>query len=378
MWNLLLVVSTVLAQSTPQLCAREGEVIASEEYHIAILGNTRPLDVKSDPVAGRVGPSVGITKKLLEDIQNDEPNCVVFVGDMVRNGSKKEWKGFEKNQLSLLGNIPYQPVMGDLESLKDDKYLNTEAVFPDMGTDIGYNRVGSWQYFDIDTGGKVYRMMILDGNKSILKSRWNEQLAWIEETIQGKYDGMFVFIHLPWYNLAGMAPKMNPDEAPEEILTHLEENMDLMKLQGVFFGGGHANQVILPNGNFGVAHIGVGGGGAPAEDLYLYQPGAEHNMTKRIELEKNFKDVLLKEINRWNGQSPLSAATMDKAMNTGTYKGFPGLIEGREFPIQGWWELSLKGNEIRAEYHHYYQNDTVSVIYAMDYINGRGWIGYPR
>ena len=143
---------TIASAETVSLCGKEGDIIEAEEYHFAILGNTRPMDVKSDPVAGRIGPSSGITQSLLADITKDKPNCVVFVGDMVRNGSKKEWKHFQRNQLEALDGIPFQPVMGDLESVKDDKYLNTDAIFPDMGTDIGYNRVGSWQYFDIKTG----------------------------------------------------------------------------------------------------------------------------------------------------------------------------------------------------------------------------------
>ena len=30
---------------------------------------------------------------------------------------------------------------------------------------------------------------------------------------------------------------------------------------------------MLPNGPYGLVHIGAGGGGAPSEDLYLWRPG---------------------------------------------------------------------------------------------------------
>ena len=39
----------------------------------------------------------------------------------------------------------------------------------------------------------------------------------------------------------------------------------MLKMRGIL-GGGHANQVILPNGPYGTLHVGAGGGGAPAED----------------------------------------------------------------------------------------------------------------
>ena len=80
------------------MCGVEAQKHSVERYQFAILGNTRPIDVKSDPVAGRIGPTKGVTESLLKDISKSSSDCVVFVGDMVRNGSKKEWKKFEKNQ----------------------------------------------------------------------------------------------------------------------------------------------------------------------------------------------------------------------------------------------------------------------------------------
>ena len=69
-------------------------------------------------------------------------------------------------------------------------------------------------------------------------------------------------MHQPWYNLAGSSPKMNPQGNPEELISYVEGAVDMLKLRGVFFGGGHANQVILPNGPYGTLHVGAGGGGA--------------------------------------------------------------------------------------------------------------------
>ena len=58
-----------------------------------------------------------------------------------------------------------------------------------------------------------------------------------------------------------------------------------------------------------------------------------------VKLEEQYVKSILEQVERWHGQSPLSASTLDKAFNTGTYEGFK-LIDGTEFPVQGWWELS--------------------------------------
>ena len=377
MYFLSMVFSLSMAQAA-SLCGKEAQQIEAEEYHFAILGNTRPLDVKGDPIAGRTGRTKGVTKKLLTNVAKNSPDCVVFVGDMVKNGSKKEWKRFEKDQLSLIPKQPVQPVIGDYEALKDPKYLNTEDIFPDLGTDIGYNRVGSWSYFDVNTDGVKWRVLILDANKSALTSRWNEQMLWLEEVTKGDFEAAFVFIHQPWYDLSGSTPKMNEGGHPEELISYIEGSMDMLKLRGVFFGGGHANQVILPNGPYGTLHVGAGGGGAPAEDLYQWQDGMEHGMPNQIELEERLTAVLREQVDRLHGQSALSPATLDKAFNTGTYKDFPGLFEGSQVPTQGWWELILDGSSSRIVYHFIFANGTIEPIYELRYSEKRGWKGYKR
>ena len=46
------------------------------------------------------------------------------------------------------------------------------------------------------------------------RNQMEEQLSWIEETMQGEFDALF-FSHLPYYNLAGTSPKMNPEGNPK-------------------------------------------------------------------------------------------------------------------------------------------------------------------
>ncbi len=369
----ILLTAFALANPHPQ-CADNSAVIEADKYYLAVVGNTRSQK-RSDAAAGRVSYSEETTPALLTNIKNKSPSCVAFVGDFTRSGHKKEWSRFQAEQLSHLGNIPVLPVAGDLEALKDSKYLNFKANFPNFGTDIGYNRVSSWYFYDVKMEGTTWRFMVLDANKKLLKSKWKEQLSWIDETMQGEFDALFVFMHLPYYNLAGSSPKMNPEGNPKELIEYIEDSMMDVKLRAVFFGGEHSNQAILPQGNFGTAYIGVGGGGAPADDLYLWQSGEAFDILDRVSLETVFREKLLSEVERWNSQSPLSTTTLNKAFNTGSYEKFPGLIEGNAYPVQGWWSLELEGKKSEITYYHYYQNGSIAPVYRLEYSEKRGWKG---
>ena len=115
------------------LCGKEAQQHEVDQYTFAIVGNTIPMDVKNDSLAGRVGKTKGVTKSLLKNVGKSSPDCVVFVGDMVKSGSKKDWKRFEKDQLALIPELPVQPVIGEYEALKDTKYTNTEYLFSRFG-----------------------------------------------------------------------------------------------------------------------------------------------------------------------------------------------------------------------------------------------------
>ena len=147
----------------------------------------------------------------------------------------------------------------------------------------------------------------------------------------------------------------------------------MMKLRAVFFGGGHANQVLTPNGKYGTLYVGVGGGGAPAEDLYLWQSGENAGIMDKVQLESVFKESILDQVSKWNSRTPFSPGMMDKAFNQGSYQDFPGLIDGSEFPMQGYWELKLRGTQSVVVYHHYLPNDSFIKLYKMEYFENNGW-----
>ena len=68
----------------------------------------------------------GCYRQYLENVKKNRW-IVLFLGIWLRTAVK--WKKFQKQQLTLIDGIPVQPVIGDYESIKDDKYLNTELTF---------------------------------------------------------------------------------------------------------------------------------------------------------------------------------------------------------------------------------------------------------
>ena len=134
------------------------------------------------------------------------------------------------------------PVMGDREGRLDIRYRGAEGAFPGTGAAIGFNRVGSWSAFDVETGDQTWRLLFLDSNKAKLGSRWREQLAWIPRALEGEMDGILLFMHEPLYDLGGSEPSMNRNGAPHELLQLIEDHSSLTGLVAVFTGGSHTSQ----------------------------------------------------------------------------------------------------------------------------------------
>ena len=93
----------------------------------------------------------------------------------------------------------------------------------------------------------------------------------------------------------------------------------------------------------------------------------------KIALEPLFVETLLFELDRWHARTPVSTLTIEKAFNKGTFEGYPGLISGSDFPIQGWWELKIKGRQSVIVYHHYFQNQEMKKLYKLEYTEKNGW-----
>lgn len=367
-----------------------GAVAAPGAVGFAVLGNTRGPVPALDRVGGGIAHGAAVLSDIVSDIARTVgteggPSFAVHTGDMVRAGTAKEWKVFDGAFAPLLlgdtrveGDPPRLktvPVAGDCEHDKDPRYSTFGSAFPNVGEDIGLNRVATWSFFDLRTGGTRWRMIVLDSGKERLGSRWTEQLAWLSRAAEGDYDYALVFMHEAVLDLGGPELDMNHGGGPAELMETLEDAMGLMKVRGVFAAGHHTNQVVLPDGPFGSIHVGAGGAGAPAQLLRRWGAADAANRAQDVQLEPMFDLALLDALDRWNAEQELPDIVLDQAKAKGSYEGFTGGYDPKHFPIHGWWSVSLNGPTAALVFHHRRPDGQFAEIYKASFDPGNGWRG---
>jgi len=362
-----------LAQDTMTLFAADGDRITADgAVTFAIVGNTR-ASIAADGASGRSAASKGVPEAIFADIAAAEPEFLVMMGDHVRSGKKGDYKKFAKAAAPIAG-LKVVPVVGDHESLKDPRLEQWAATYPGAGADIGFNRVGSWMWFDIKSEGHIYRFVVLDTNKDALGSRWNEQVSWLPSALEGRFDSLFVFSHHPTLELGGREPQMNPGGVPVELMDMIEERVDLNKVRAMFSAGTHTSAVLRPDGPFGQLWIGAGGGGAPGEDLsrWYYAEAAERNQD--VSLEPLYDVSILNALKYWADEHPVPEPVMEQARADGAFEGFRGIVEARHMPTYGWFSVTLDGDSVRVSFRHHLPDGKIEQRYAIAFSSERGWV----
>ena len=348
--------------------------------HFAVVGDTRAA-VSTDGANGRTATPATeerIVRDISDAIQAERLEFVVMMGNVVRGSSTAEWKAFSEDwALAISGSelpetgtmrVRVAPVAGDDDRAGDDRLRGFGAAFPGVGADIGFNRVASWYAFDIVQKGVRYRMMVLDSDKEMLGSRWDEQLAWIPKACDGDYEGVLVFMHHPLHTLA-KGEKGDAGGAPSELLEVVEDSTRIGMLKAVFAGETGTNEVYLPSGKFGEIYIVAGSSGAPASVLQRWAliDGQD------LKLEPIFDLALIREFDKWTEVRQIPEAIVDKAHAAGSYEGFTGEYDAQHFPIQGWWDVGLLGKDMVITFRMFDVDGKLKDIYSVNYTEKGGW-----
>ncbi len=357
----------------------------------AVLGNARRAIPAIERVSGGVYHGDAVLQDIVSNIasqvgQPGGPGFMVLTGDMVRASSAKEWSWFDQRFAPvLLGGSPAPagdpprmrgvPVAGDREAAGDSRYEGMEGAWPGIGADIGHNRVATWYAFDFNANGTRWRIMVLDSAKATLGSRWTEQLAWIQRSVGGDFDGVLVFMHDPVFDLAGATSDMNRGGGPAELIETLEDAVGLQKLRGVFSAGHHSNQVMLPDGPFGAIHVGAGGAGAPAELLRRWGGADAAERAIDVQLDPMFDLALIDGLDRWVADHEVPDTVIDQAKARGSYEGFTGGFDPKHYPIHGWWTVSLNGPTASLIFHQRRMDGVFADVYKASFDPGNGWRG---
>jgi hypothetical protein len=360
-----------------------GETATDGAVTFAVVGNTRETVPGLDRAGGGFYHGPEVTQSIISDISIAAgpagPSFVVHMGDGVRASNAAEWARFDERTKHLLRTpgeetgLPAIPVAGDREAAGDKRYIGMEGAWPGLGAEIGYNRVATWSAMDLKTAGHTWRIMVLDSGKERLGSRWNEQRNWIKRATRGDYDGILLFMHDPVLDLGTRQDVMNAGGGPAELLEYVEEATQMLKVRAVFGAGHHTNQVLLPDGPFGAAHVGAGGGGAPAEALRRWGPADAAGRNEDVQLEAIFDLALMEALGRWNRANELPEQVMDEAKARDTFKGFTGAYDGQHFPTYGWWQVTAYGGSLDLIFHFRAPSLEFRDIYRLHFDEEKGW-----
>lgn len=332
-----------------------------------VVGNTQAgiLPVK-------LSSGEDVSDIVFSNMATDDTDFVVLMGDLVRSGSRGGYKRFLR-QAAPIVQQPVITVVGENEGRGDPRLENWAAVFPEGGEDIGHNRVGSWKWFDLRSGGHIFRFVVLDTNRDALGSRWNEQISWLPRALEGNFDSLFIFQHASLLELGGMDPEMNQDGIPRALMDIIEAEVDINKIRAVFSAATASSFVMRPDGPYGTVYIGAGGGGAPSDDLSRWYSAEAAQVDADVSLEPMFDVAVLRAMDRWSDDHPIPENVLDQAHASGVYDGFRGVVSGKHFPTYGWFSVQLNGAEISVTFHHILPDGSVESRYNLAFSEESGW-----
>ncbi len=359
-----------------RIYADDGETASHERYiNFAVVGQTRvPVSAVGEPE----GP-----KQVIGDIRAEKPvrdlSFAALMGGMVSRSKTGEWTNFAERWAPILhsdvisdnqSRIPALPMVGRGELVGDKRLKGMGAAFRGTGADIGLNRVASWSRVDLHVGKTRWRMVFLDTNRDKLGSRWDEQLYWLPGAVSGDgYDQLIVFLSEPRFSTAKSA-RMTRDGAAAQLLDTIDKHSDLLKLTAVFSGGPATNEAYLPTGEFGELHIVAGNGGIGGETFTRGASASEAGIDDNLTLEPVFTRVLL---------SAFSAAAKDlelgdkvKEAVAGT-EGKPPEFPGGDFPVQGWWSVTLGELGMSVTFRMRAHDGSFSDAYKAVWTSKGGW-----
>jgi hypothetical protein len=372
-------------------------VDAGDHVAIAIVGATHAS------IAGIPGvqPSAPFIKDVSDQAAIRDVELVALTGDYVRRSTTSEWKAFDEQWKEVLrgstlsdnkGRKKVAPMPGTHERMGDGRMKGFGAAFENVGAPIGYNRVGSWYYFDVKTKGKVWRLLFLDTHKASLGSRWQEELFWLPKVVSEQaYDSLLVFMPDPLVTLAAGTP-MDADDGPSELLATIDENTEIGKLVAVIAGGAPTNEAFLPSGNFGELYIVAGNSGVPGADLARWGngdaadfPGTVKTSSggqqgRDVNLEPMFVVALMKEFDAWAGPKKFPEQVIDHAKARGIYATPPpsGVYDGDLFPVQGWWIVELEGKNVVFTFRMRDADGKFRDVYSIRYEKMNGWMSTAK
>lgn len=348
----------------------------------AVVGDSREA-FPGDRAVGRVpvaGAEAAIVADIAKAVQSEGLEFVALTGNMVAGSTTLGWKTFAKDwnpvlagsELSETGGVRVRvvPAAGVNDREGDPRLEGWGAAFPGAGADIGYNRIASWYHFDLKSRGKTWRVLVLDSDKQNLGSRWDEQMAWVPKVLDGGYDSVIVLMNQPLLTLAN---KHEPNEGggPKELLAAVEDATPVGAVKVVFSGQSGANEAFLPGGRYGEMYVNALSG-APASTLSRWGHAKEVGY-EDLRLESMYDLALIRSFDTWAQAKSFPEPVIDHAKARGSYEGFVGEYDASYFPVQGWWNVTLAGDQLTLTLRALGPDGGLSDLYTTRLAGKDGW-----
>lgn len=369
---------------TQEIYADDGEVRPFPgSVSFAVVGDTREAG-PADRALARVpvaGAEAAIAKDVSRAVSAEGIRFVVLTGNMVSSSTTLGWKTFNRDWVDVLSSselsesgaerVRVIPTAGVSDHEGDEWLKGWGAAFPGAGADIGYNRVASWYRFDLQSRGKTWRVLVLDSDKDHLGSRWDEQMAWIPKVLQeDTYDSLIVCMNQPLLTLALKQP-MNEGGGPKELMAAVEDASPVNALKVVFAGNSGANEAFLPGGKYGEMYVNALSG-APAATFARWGHAPDLGYAD-LRLESMYDLALLRNFDRWAEVKGYSEATIDRARARGSYQGFVGEYDAHSYPVQGWWNVTISGDQLSLTFRALNPDNTLSDLHTFQLQGKEGW-----
>jgi hypothetical protein len=358
------------------------EIVLDAPLRLAVVGDVRPA-LPTDAAKGRVAtPDTEgrLVDALASEVTRRSIDSVLLLGDLVKFSTTRTWRRFDRMWSPLLEGdtavdpartrLRALPVAGNHERYRDPLLMGFGAAFPGVGADVGYGRVAAWYRVDVVSRGTRWRLLVLDSDRKAMGTRWDAQLAWLDQALDGTYDHLVVAMHHPRWTLAtGQTPDANG--GPSALLDRITGHVRMGTLVAVFAGHAHTSEVFLPDGPLGEIYVTAGGGGSPVDGLA--RRGTPGTPGAALSLEPTFDAALEARAERWTDAGRMDAAALQRARGEGAWAGYAGLYDAAAMPIQGWWRVALDGPSMALDFHMLDPDGTFGTAWSARWTPRGGW-----
>lgn len=164
--------------------------------------------------------------------------------------------------------------------------------------------------------------------------------------------------------------QMTPDGGAAELLEAVDADAELLKLKAVFTTGPATNEVYLPTGAYGELHVNAGNAGVSGDDFLRGASAGDAHIDDPLLLDSAFSRALLAEFSQWSAGVPLSDKVREVVNG---HDGAPPRFPGGDYPVQGWWDVSLTAKSMAATFRQRRWDGSFHDVYTVSWNRRDGW-----